>query len=102
MLYYVFETKQLALDAENYISELGGAPITGKSACNNELQPTKCKTIRWAIPQERFDAKWVFPYVGDNRVAQFPQIIINNFYINFPHTKEEYDSNWFSETGENE
>jgi len=102
MLYYVFKTEQHALYAEKYISQLGGAPITGVSASTHKQQPNKCKTTRWAIPQERSDGKWVFPYVGDDRVSQFPQTILNYFTTNFPHIKEEYDSNWFPEIEEGE
>lgn len=102
MLYYIFETEQIALDAENYISQLGGAPLTGVNALTGTHEPDKCKTIRWAIPQERLDGKWVFPYVGDDRISQFPQTILDYFSTNFPHGKEEYDNSWFPEIEEDE
>jgi len=52
-------------------------------------------TDGWLIPQEREDGKWVFPYVGDERVAQYPPDLANYFDTTFPHVKEEYDASWF-------
>jgi hypothetical protein len=72
MKYYVVDTEELAIGAENYISSIAGAPIVGVNAKTGLPALNKCKTIRWAIPQERLDGKWVFPYV-----------------------KEEYNKNWF-------
>ena len=95
MLYYVFDDEQTALGAENYISTIGGAPITGVNALTGELMPGACKTERWAIPRERADGKWVFLYVGDERVGQYPPDVADYFETNFPNTKEEYQDEWF-------
>ena len=95
MLYYVFEDKQTAIDAENYISTIGGVPITGVNAATGELEPNAIKTERWATPRERIDGKWCFPYVGDDRVSQYPSDVADYFETTFPNVKEEYDSAWF-------
>ena len=101
-IYYVFDDEQTAKDAENYISSIGGVPITGVNAATGELMPNAAKTERWAIPKERLDGKWVFPYVGDERVNQYPPDVANYFETSFPNTKEEYDENWFPEPEDDE
>ena len=102
MLYYIFDTEELALGAEAYISMIGSAPVTGVNAETGELEPTKQKTTRWSLPIERIDGKWCFPFVGDERLAQFPTEVHNYFDTTFPHTKEEYQADWFPNTEENE
>ena len=100
MLYYVFDTEQLAVDAENYIDNVGGVPIIGVNAATGQSEPNAAKTERWAIPKQRLDGKWVFPYVGDELVAQYPEDVVNYFRDNFPHVKEEYDESWFPQYDE--
>lgn len=95
MLYYVFEDEETARGAEHYISTIGGAPITGVNALTGELEPDAAKTERWAIPKERLDGKWCFPYVGDARVAMYPTDVANYFEDTYPNTKEEYNDDWF-------
>ena len=96
MLYYVFEDEQTAIDAEAYICEVGGVPIIGVNAATGEPMPNATKTERWAIPQQRAtDGKWVFPYVGDEMVSQYPPDIANYFETTFPNIKEEYSEDWF-------
>ena len=100
MLYYVFNNEETAINAEKYISTIGGVPLTGINALTGKPEPHAVKTLRWAIPKERLDGKWVFPYVGDDRVAMYPPDIANSFETNFPNTKEEYDEAWFPDEGE--
>ena len=95
MLYYVFDDEETAIAAEAYISNIGGAPIVGVNALTGEPMPDATKTERWAIPQQRADGKWVFPYVGDERVAQYPDSVKGYFAENFPNTLEEFDNAWF-------
>jgi hypothetical protein len=95
-LYYVFDDEQTAIDAEARICEIGNAPVTGVNAKTGQPAPDKCKTERWAVPQQRItDNKWVFPYVGDELAEQYPEEVRNAFNADYPHIKEEYDSGWF-------
>ena len=95
MLYYVFENEETAIAAEQYISKIGGAPIVGVNAKTGEEMPNATKTERWAIPWQRAtDGKWVFPYVGDDKVSQYPSHIADYFETTFPSTKEELNSDW--------
>ena len=95
MLYYVFENEELAVGAEKYISQLGGAPIVGVNASTGEPMPDATKTERWAIPVQRIDGKWVFPYVGDELVSQYPDSVRGYFAENFPYVLEEFSQDWF-------
>ena len=95
MLYYVFETEEIAEGAEQYISQLGGVPIPSINAETGEIDTKAVMTERWATPKQRLDGKWVFPYVGDEKVSQYPSSVASYFEENFPNTKEEYNENWF-------
>lgn len=95
MMYYVFNTEQEAINAEAAISNIGGVPIVGNNAKTGDPEPTKQHTTRWAVPQQRLDGKWVFPVVPDAIIAQYGQAAADYFNATFPHTKEEYNSNWF-------
>ena len=96
MLYYVFDDEQTAVGAEAYICQLGGVPVTGVNAATGELEPDAVKTERWAVPEQRLtDGKWVFPYVGDELVAQYPDNVRSYFAENFPYVLEEPADDWF-------
>ena len=95
MEYYVFDTEQLALDAEAAINTIGGAPITGNRSSDGLPQPDKQKTERWAIPKERLDGKWVFPRVIESIRETYSEEVTSGFDSNFPHTIEIYNSDWF-------
>ena len=95
MVYYVFETEQLAVDAEHFISQTGGTPIPSINPVNGEVDPDAVKTERWAIPWQRAtDGKWVFPYVGDELASQYPESVRNYFSETFPHIFEEFSEDW--------
>lgn len=96
-LYYVFEDEQTAIDAEYFISSTGGAPLVGRNALTGELEPDKCKTERWAIPQQRLDGKWVFEKIPTSVLDQYPEGLIDYFNTTYPNTLEEYDNSWFSQ-----
>ena len=97
-VYYVFDDEQTAIDAENYISNIGSVPIPSVKASTGEIDENVTETVRWAIPWQReTDGKWVFPYVGDETVAQYPDSVVNYFETNFPNTKEEISEDWSSE-----
>ena len=94
-LYFVFDTEAEAIAAEAQISIIGNAPVLGRNAATGKIETEKGKTLRWAIPQQRLDGKWVFPYMGDERLAQFPQDTIDGFNSVFNYVFEEYQSDWF-------
>ena len=93
--YYVFDTEATAIAAEAWISAAGGLPRTGKNAKTGQENPTACKTVRWAIPKQRLDGKWIFERVPKSERDKFPPIKKNEFDSNFPHVIEIYNSNWF-------
>lgn len=95
MLYYVFETEEIAVGAEQYICQVGNAPVPSVIPSNNIVDPEATHTERWAIPWQRVtDNRWVFPYVGDETASQYPQHIRDYFAGTYPHTLEEYDDSW--------
>ena len=97
-LYYVFNDQQTAIDAENYITNIGGAPILSVKAVTKEIDENATPTVRWAIPWQRVtDGKWVFKYVGDETIAQYPESVTNYFETNFPNTREEFSEDWLPE-----
>ena len=97
MKYYVFDTEQEAINAEAAISQMGNVPITGVNQKTGELEPTKQKTVRWAVIKQRNDGKWVFPVVPQSIIDQYPSGTSEAFNDNFPHTKEDYHYTWFFE-----
>lgn len=60
MKYRVFVTEQEALDAEQQISISMGYAKPGINAATGEIE-SDVLTIRWAIPQQIVDGRWVFP-----------------------------------------
>jgi hypothetical protein len=97
MKYYVFDDEATAVAAEAAICQIAGAPRVGYNAKTGLPAPDKCKTERWAIPRRRNDGKWVFPYVGDEVLADYPSETIDGFNTQFPYVFEEYDQSWFEE-----
>ena len=59
MKYRVFATEQEALDAEKAISDAMGYSKPGVNAKTGEVVPDAL-TVRWAIPQQIQDGRWVF------------------------------------------
>ena len=98
MKFYVFDNEETAIGAEAFICYIANAPRVGFNAKTKTLAQNKCTTKRWAIPQQRLDGKWVFPYVGDDKLALYPSEVIDGFETNFPNTKEEYNEEWFPQS----
>jgi hypothetical protein len=67
MKYRVFGTEQEALDAERAISEELGYAKAGVNAATGESVPDVL-TLRWAIPQQIADGRWVFPSPDDEGI----------------------------------
>ena len=93
--FYVFNNKGLANGADNYISVAGGCPRTGTK--NGKPVPDHFgKTIRWGIPQQRIDGKWILPRLPEELRNQQPDEVVNDFNANFPHTIEIFDYSWLT------
>lgn len=83
MRYLVFETEGEAWAAEGAISNRArvlyaaqgygvdehGA-IIGKNALTGELEPDAQRTVRYAIPWQRPDGRWVIPHPEGQAAAQ--------------------------------
>jgi hypothetical protein len=67
MKYLVFDTEQEALDAEASISRAMGYAKPGVNAATGEPVPDVL-TLRWAIPRQIADGRWVFPSPDDEGV----------------------------------
>jgi hypothetical protein len=67
MKYKVFATEAEALAAEAAISESMGYAKAGVNAKTGETVPDVL-TLRWAIPQQIVDGRWVFPSHDDDGV----------------------------------
>lgn len=95
MEYYVFDTEATATAAELYIRQVGQMPITGINAHTGQLMPNAAKTVRWAIPEQRLDGKWVFARVPANVRANIPLAVQQAFDANYPNTIEVFSPSWF-------
>jgi hypothetical protein len=60
VLYRVYDTEAEALAAEAAISAALGYPASGTNAATGEEEP-EVVTVRWAVPQQIVDGRWVFP-----------------------------------------
>lgn len=95
--YYVFNTEEEALAAEQDISIIGQVPIVGTNAKTGEPNPNAQKVLRWAIPQQRVtDNKWVFPRPGADLIGNADPAAVEAFQNNHSYTLEKYDPSWFS------
>lgn len=95
MEYYIFNTEQEAINAENFISNIAGFPIVCNNAKTGLPEPNKQKVERWAVPRQRLDGKWCFQRVPADEINKVPQQVIDQFQTDHPHTIEEYSENWF-------
>lgn len=93
--YYVFEDKQTAIAAEAMICQIGQTPIVGINAKTGLPEPTKQKTERWAIPQQRMDGKWVFKRVPQKMRDNIPLEQQDAWDKAFPHTIETATTEWW-------
>lgn len=68
MKYRVFNTEAEAITAEAQISTAMGYSKPGVSAATGEVVPNVL-TVRWAVPQQINDGRWVFPSPDDEGIA---------------------------------
>ena len=72
MKYRAFNTEPEATAAEAAISEALGYAKPGINAATGEIVPDVL-TVRWAIPQQIADGRWVFPSPDDTGVEADPE-----------------------------
>jgi hypothetical protein len=69
--YRIFDTEAQAVAAEAAISASMGYSKPGINARTGEVVPNAL-TVRWAIPQQIADGRWVFPSPDDTGVEADP------------------------------
>lgn len=67
MKYLVFDTEAEAVAAEAQISTAMGYEKPGINAATGEVVP-EAITLRWAVPQQIADGRWVFQSPDDEGV----------------------------------
>jgi hypothetical protein len=67
MKYLVFDTEQEALDAEADLSRAMGYSKPGVNAKTGQVVPDVL-TLRWAVPRQIADGRWVVPSPDDEGV----------------------------------
>lgn len=106
MIYYIFNTEQEAVTAEQQIinnvrqwvvanvpdalSE-DGTKLRGRNAATGQL--VDVFTIRWAIPQQINDGRWVFPKPTTEKTSPIP---VEIFIENVSSSEEEFNNSWWS------
>lgn len=106
MTYYIFNTEEEALLAEQQIISnvrdwittnvpdalsSDGSKLRGRNAKTGEF--VDVYTTRWAIPQQITDGRWVFPKPTPNITAPIPvEIFLSDVIAN----EITYNPNWFS------
>lgn len=107
MIYYVFDTENEAIAAENLIVNnikswvetytpsvindsgdaiIGRRPQTGEVASG--------QTSRWAIPKERLDGKWVFQKPTAIHLGPIP---LSTVISGVTAVEQAYEDSWFPE-----
>lgn len=67
MKYLVFDTEAEALAVESLLSAGMGFAKPGVNAATHEVVP-EALTVRWAVPQQIADGRWVFQSPDDEGV----------------------------------
>ena len=67
MKYKIFATEAEALAAEAAISQAMGYAKAGVNAKTGETVPDVL-TLRWAVPQQITDGRWIFPSPDDEGI----------------------------------
>lgn len=67
MKYLVFDTEAEAFAAEAQISAAMGFSTPGINAATGEIVP-EALTVRWAVPRQIADGRWVFESPDDEGV----------------------------------
>ena len=111
MIYYLFNTEQEALAAEQQIVDNvrqwvsdnvpdalseDGLKLRGRNAKTGEF--TDAYTTRWAIPQQIVDGRWVFSKPTAEKTAPIPVAV---FTAGVVAEEANYDENWFPGDEEN-
>lgn len=64
MRYRIFNIEAEAIAAEAAISQAFGYAVPGTNAATGEIVPD-APTVRWAVPVQINDGRWVFPSPDD-------------------------------------
>jgi hypothetical protein len=106
MLYYIFNTEQEALAAEQQIVDNvrqwvaanvpdalseDGTKLRGRNAKTGEF--VDAYTTRWAVPQQIVDGRWVFAKPTQEKTSPIPAEV---FTANIVADEVPYDENWFA------
>lgn len=91
---YVFDNREAAQGALDFIHSSSVFPLVGKNAKTGEPQPNKQKTERWADVKERVDGKFYFPRLPEAYREGLPQEQTESFNASFPHSVEGFESAW--------
>lgn len=105
MIYYIFNTEQEALAAEQQIVDNvrqwvaenvpdalseDGTKLRGRNAKTGEF--TDAYTTRWAIPQQIVDGRWVFAKPTQEKTFPIPAAVFN---ANVNSDEAVLDPAWF-------
>jgi hypothetical protein len=112
MIYYIFNTEQEALAAEQQIVDNvrqwvaenvpdalseDGLKLRGRNAKTGEF--TDAYTTRWAVPQQIVDGRWVFAKPTSEKTAPIP---VEIFITNVNASEEVYNKEWWPDTTDND
>ena len=107
MIYYIFNTEQEALAAEQQIVDNvrqwvaanvpdalseDGLKLRGRNAKTGEF--TDAYTTRWAVPQQIVDGRWVFTKPTAEKTAPIPVAV---FITGIVAEEAIRDENWFEQ-----
>lgn len=81
MKYKVFDTQEQAAEEEKKISQQLGFAKPGINAKTGAVEEGKGITVRWAVPEQISDGRWVFPSPDDEGVEAEPTWWIVEEYI---------------------
>lgn len=96
--YYVFETKEQAEFALDYINNSQWFPMVGVNAFTGKPEPEKQMTMKWTDNvNERVDGKWCFPRIPSTRLDAMNVSVQDrqDFFNACKPAIEEYQADWF-------
>lgn len=95
--YYVFDSEQDAIDANNYIGTFLNFPWKPTNSETGENDDQAQQTTTWSRPLQRdSDNKWILNKLPDTMWENATEEQKNHFNTTFQHTTETYASNWFN------
>lgn len=107
MTYYIFNTQNEAVLAEQQIVDnvkawlaenspdalsADGTKLRGRNAKTGEL--VDIYTVRWAVPMQITDGRWVFIKPTSDKTSPVP---VEIFLANITANEAEYQNSWFND-----